>query len=240
MHLYGTIAKVDAEQRVVAGYASTENVDSQGEVILLSALESALDDYLEFPTVRQMHQLDAVGKTVEATIDEKGLYISAKIVDDMAWKKVTTGVFRGFSVGGKVLSRDPDNRKIITKVRLDEISLVDRPSNSEARIDVWKAAGAPTKGDAAMAGTTNDDRDAALARINGRLTSLTKSIPALVRENERLTAENARLRAAAAAPKVERGDPMAKVSALFKEMEESIAKYHNSLRSFGQPHGGWN
>jgi hypothetical protein len=45
-------------------------------------------------------------------------------------------------VGGKVLARDKDDRKIITKILLTEISLVDRPSNPQARFDVWKAAGA--------------------------------------------------------------------------------------------------
>jgi hypothetical protein len=40
-----------------------------------------------------------------------------------------------------IRQRDPDDKKIITKVRLDEISLVDRPSNPEARFDVWKVPG---------------------------------------------------------------------------------------------------
>lgn len=40
------------------------------------------------------------------------------------------------------MARDPDNRKVITKIVLTEISLVGRPSNPEARFDVWKAAGA--------------------------------------------------------------------------------------------------
>jgi HK97 family phage prohead protease len=142
MRLYGTLTKIDAAQRTVAGYASTEAVDAHGETILKSAIEAALDGYLEFPTVRQMHQLDAVGKTIEATVDDRGLYIAAKVVDDIAWEKVTTGVYKGFSIGGKVLARDSKDKTIITKIQLNEISLVDRPSNPEARFDVWKAAGA--------------------------------------------------------------------------------------------------
>jgi phage head maturation protease len=66
---------------------------------------------------------------------------SPRITDDVAWGKVRSGTYKGFSIGGKTLARDPDDKKIITKVRLDEISLVDRPSNPEARFDVWKAAG---------------------------------------------------------------------------------------------------
>ena len=142
MHFYGSIQKIDAEQRMVFGYASTEAVDMAGEIVLKSAIEAALDDYLEFANLREMHQLSAVGTTEEASVDDKGLYIGAKVVDDIAWGKVTSGVYKGFSVGGKTLARDPNNKKIITKMLLTEISLVDRPSNPEARFDVWKAAGA--------------------------------------------------------------------------------------------------
>jgi phage head maturation protease len=143
MHFYGSIQKVDKEQRMVWGYASTEATDAHGETVLKSAVEGALDDYLEYANLREMHQLSAVGTTQEASVDDKGLYIGAKVVDDTAWKKITEGVYKGFSIGGKVLARDSKNKKTITKIRLDEISLVDRPSNPESRFDVWKAAGAP-------------------------------------------------------------------------------------------------
>jgi phage head maturation protease len=141
MRLYGTIEKADAETRMVYGYASTEAVDASGETILKSAIEGALEDYLKFANIREMHQLSAVGTAEEATVDDKGLYLAAHIVDDAAWAKVTSGVYKGFSIGGKVLARDPLNKKTITKVALYEISIVDRPQNPEARFDVWKAAG---------------------------------------------------------------------------------------------------
>ena len=133
MRLYGNLTKIDSEQRIVAGYASTEAVDGAGEVVLKSAIKSALDDYLEYSNIREMHQLSAVGVAEEASIDDKGLYIAARITDDVAWGKIKSGTYKGFSIGGKTLARDPDNRKIITEVRLDEISLVDRPSHPEAR-----------------------------------------------------------------------------------------------------------
>lgn len=142
MRLYGTLTKIDAQQRIVSGYASTEATDAQGETITKAAIEAALDDYLEFANIREMHQLSAVGTAEEASVDAKGLYLAARIVDDTAWGKVTSGVYKGFSVGGKVLARDKDDKKVITKIALTEISLVDRPSNPEARFDVWKAAGA--------------------------------------------------------------------------------------------------
>jgi len=140
MRLYGSIQKVDAEKRTVAGYASTESVDHAGETVTKAAIEGALDDYLAWANIREMHQPSAVGTAEEASVDDKGLFLVAKIVDDAAWAKVVAGVYKGFSIGGKVIARDPLNKKTITKIALHEISIVDRPSNPDARFDVWKAA----------------------------------------------------------------------------------------------------
>ena len=187
MRFYGNIQKVDTEQRMVFGYASTEAVDVHGETITKAAIEAALDDYLEYANIREMHQLSAVGTAEEASVDDKGLYLGAKIVDDVAWGKVTSGVYKGFSVGGKTLARDPDNKKIITKILLTEISLVDRPSNPEAKFDVWKAAGADSNGiDAITKATTALDKiDAAVASVV-KAEDVTKSMYAVGRFAELL------------------------------------------------------
>jgi phage head maturation protease len=139
MRFYAPIAKVDAEQRMVWGYASTEAEDDQGEIITRDALAAALGDYLRFANIREMHQMSAVGVAEEAGIDDKGLYVGARIVDPRAWDKVTSGVYKGFSVGGKVRARDAHDRNVITALSLTEISLVDRPANPEAVFDCWKA-----------------------------------------------------------------------------------------------------
>ena len=124
---YGTLAKRDDDERIVEGYATSKSIDASGETIKMTAVKAALDDFMKFPALRVMHQLVAAGKVTKATLDKTGLYIIAKVVDDDAWKKVKESVLRGFSVGGKVTGRDPNNAKIITGIRLDEISLVDRP-----------------------------------------------------------------------------------------------------------------
>ena len=143
MRIYFPIAKVDADKREVWGYASTEARDDQGEIVRREALTVALGDYMKFANIREMHQLSAVGVAKEAGIDDKGLYIGAKIVDDQAWLKVIEGVYKGYSIGGGVTQRDPADYKTITGLVLNEISLVDRPANPEAVFDYWKAAGGP-------------------------------------------------------------------------------------------------
>src|SRR3979490_453537 len=131
MRFYWPIAKLDHERRMVGCYASTEAGDDQGEIIRRDALEAALDDYMRFANIREMHQPSAVGIATEAAIDDKGLYLGAKIVDGDAWQKVVEGVYKGFSIGGRVTARDPADRRLITALRLTEISVVDRPANPE-------------------------------------------------------------------------------------------------------------
>jgi phage head maturation protease len=142
MRVYLPIAKVNAENREVWGYASTEARDDQGEIIRRDALVAALGDYMRFANIREMHQLSAVGVAREAAVDDRGLYVGAKIVDDQAWQKVVEGVYKGYSIGGRVTQRDPADYKTITGLVLNEISLVDRPANPEAVFDYWKASGA--------------------------------------------------------------------------------------------------
>jgi HK97 family phage prohead protease len=136
VHFYGAFTKRDEAKRLVAGYASTEAVDSDGETILRSGLKEALADYMEYANVREMHSASAVGVTKEAAIDDRGLYITVKVIDDGAWRKVQEGVYRGFSIGGRIKERDSVNRKIIKRLSLHEISLVDRPSNPDAKFEL--------------------------------------------------------------------------------------------------------
>ena len=82
------IHKTDDEQRMVYGFASTPDLDTQGEVVELDALKNALPGYMKFPTIREMHQPKAAGITKQTKILDKGLFIGAKIVDNHAWHKV--------------------------------------------------------------------------------------------------------------------------------------------------------
>lgn len=132
------IEKVDEEKRMVWGYASTPTKDLQGEIVTLDAIKAALPDYMQWANIREMHTSSAVGVTKEAHVDEKGLYIGAKIVDDDAWKKCKEQVYKGFSIGGSKVQKVGDT---IKELRLTEISIVDRPANPDARIDVCKVAG---------------------------------------------------------------------------------------------------
>ena len=137
LNLYIPFDKKDSKERVVEGWASSEALDSQGEVVKCTAIEEALPDYMKFANIREMHQPSAVGKTLMAAVDrvKKALWIKVKVVDDVAWKKVEAGVYNGFSIGGNIVEKIGN---MIEKLRLVEISLVDRPANPEAIFSVVK------------------------------------------------------------------------------------------------------
>ena len=129
----------------VEGIASTGARDSMGEIVLPSAMKAAIPDYLAFPAIREMHDsAKAAGTALSCSVDETGAtVVSALIVDPVAILKVSQGVYRGFSIGGQVLKRDPVDRSIITELRLTEISICDRPANPECVLTMFKAD-APT------------------------------------------------------------------------------------------------
>jgi len=154
MRLFLDITK--AEQRIVEGIASTDRLDMQGgewegqryvgDIVDPGALDDALPDWLVWGNIREMHQDTAAGTALAATVKDGKLHLTVKVGDNDAWEKVKERVYKGFSIGGKVLKaileKRPDGTYIrrILKLLLTEISLVDRPANPDARILLFKGA----------------------------------------------------------------------------------------------------
>lgn len=185
MKIYADITKVDAEQRLVFGYASTEALDSQGEVVRRDAVEAALPDYMRFANIREMHQPSAVGVAEQATMDDRGLYLAARVVDEGAWEKVKAGVYKGFSIGGRVTARDPKDSTVVSGLTLTEISLVDRPANPEAVFDLYKGPALtpharPVQPPAAEAADSAEPDDDDGDDLNARLARLEAGVSALL------------------------------------------------------------
>ena len=145
MKLYAEISKTESQDDgtiKVWGYASSEAVDSDGETVTADAMKAAIPDYMKWGAVREMHQPSAAGTAIECRVEDDGRTLfGAHIVDSEAVKKVQANVYKGFSIGGKVTSRDELNKSVIRGLKLVEISLVDRPANPEAVITVCKLDG---------------------------------------------------------------------------------------------------
>ncbi len=134
----------------IHGVASSETRDSDGEVINASAIRDAIPDFVRFGGVgslREMHNAQIAAGIVDAiSVDDDDMTrVSALVVDEGSRKKILAGVLRGFSLGGRVTKRDPQDQRTITAVDLVECSIVDRPSNPDcvlslAKVDRAKSA----------------------------------------------------------------------------------------------------
>lgn len=169
-----------AEERLVEGFASVELPDDQGgvfqgrhyvgDVVDAAGLQKALPEYMAWGNLREMHQTSAVGVVIKAEIipgevEVEGrrllnpLHIVARIIDEAAWQKVKTGVYKGFSIGGQVIRAALEKMgdalvRRVTELSLTEISIVDRPANPHARILLWKSAGDPAGNNPTNGGET--------------------------------------------------------------------------------------
>lgn len=137
-HVYVPFTKTNDEERMVYGLCTSEAKDSQGEIVTRRAIRKAWNEYMEYGNIREMHQPSAVGITKEYEHNDEGTWIGVKVVDDVAWKKVKEGVYKGFSIGGRVLKK---SKNIIEEIVLAEISLVDRPANPDAKFSAVKVDG---------------------------------------------------------------------------------------------------
>lgn len=136
---YGAIEKFDAAEDgslMVSGIASTEAVDSDGEIVTAEAMRKAIPSYLQCGSVREMHQPIAAGRPIAAHVDDDGkTHFTAHIVDTGTISKIKAGILKGFSIGGKSLKKAGNK---ITEILLKEISVVDLPCNAESVFSLIK------------------------------------------------------------------------------------------------------
>lgn len=157
---YGlTVEKLagDAEGNIyVAGFASNPDEDEDGEVMDMTALKSAFDDYMKNPVVKFMHDKapqwkGGIGKVVTKYIDVNGEthetsfgvkpYLVIKLSKGLpTWmvEVIKDGTYKGLSIGGR-LAKKVQNR-LLVKSWL-ETSIVDVPSAKGSFFNVLKAAG---------------------------------------------------------------------------------------------------
>lgn len=136
-----SVSRIDDDAHMVYGIAATEARADDGMVVPLETLRDAWDDYMRFANVREMHQDIAAGVVQEYEFNEveRHLEIGVKVADESTWQKIKAGVLKGFSIAGDILAIAGE---IVQKIRLVEISLVDRPADEGAIITLFRAAGA--------------------------------------------------------------------------------------------------
>lgn len=144
-------SKVDKSKRTVSGFATLDNIDTQGDIVEAEASISAFKRFRG--NIREMHQPLAVGKVVSFEpksyydpADGKvynGVYVNAYVSKGAqdTWEKVLDGTLQGFSIGGAINKTDvmpmegtDSVVRIIKDYDLVELSLVDNPANQLANI----------------------------------------------------------------------------------------------------------
>jgi phage head maturation protease len=150
---------VDIDKRTVSGYATLDNIDSQGDVVTSEASLKAFTRARG--NLREMHDKVAVGRVVDFREDEffdsetgefyRGIFVTAYISEGAqnTWLKVLDGTLSGFSIGGEINDASSEFVKeagrtirFIKDYDLVELSLVDNPANQLANIlSITKSAG---------------------------------------------------------------------------------------------------
>ena len=137
------IVKVDEEQRMVYGYATMEEIDSQGEIVDYEASKVAFSNWIG--NIREQHDdKKAVGKAIDIRFDDenRGVWLGSRISEsadgENTWTKIKEGVLTGYSIGGMINSiKDevvqdakgmPTTITRIMDYVLGEVSVVDSPS----------------------------------------------------------------------------------------------------------------
>jgi hypothetical protein len=145
------ISKVDQERRIVSGWATTDAVDKQGDIVTADASAKAFETFRG--NVRESHTPLAVGKVVSFKQDkyydkEKNAFHNGVFVDvyiskgaEDTWYKINEGILTGFSIGGNInKSKDTYDEemdktiRVIEEYDLSELSLVDNPANPNANV----------------------------------------------------------------------------------------------------------
>jgi len=144
-------AKVDKENRTVSGFATLDNIDRQGDVVLASASKEAFASFRG--NIREMPQSIAAGRVVAFREDQgfdpetqkfyRAIYVTAYVSKGAqdTWEKVLDGTLSGFSIGGNINESEPfydpefdKSVRIIKNYSLVELSLVDSPANQLANV----------------------------------------------------------------------------------------------------------
>ena len=153
------------DRLIVAGIATTEKMDHDGEIVDLESVRSVWQEYMKNPIIRYMHGKDArnpeaigkvipeytdsTGKVLKTEFRENGPFIVAEISNapdtESIRTKIREGIVRGFSIGGRAqkvkefsYTLGKDINRVIAK-RIHEVSVVDTPANPDSFFDVMKS-----------------------------------------------------------------------------------------------------
>lgn len=144
-----SIKAADNDQNIyIEGYASTVDVDRQGDLVPTSVWEKGMQNYLKNPIILAYHDhSNPIGRMVEYKTDGRGLWIKARIsTAAKQFQLIKDGILTAFSIGFRVLDAEYNSTAevfLIKDLELVEISVVSVPANQNTLFDLSKAFDTP-------------------------------------------------------------------------------------------------
>lgn len=138
-------SSTDVENVFISGYASVNVPDRIGDVVPSSVWSKGMSNYLKNPVILAFHEhSEPVGRMVEHKVDERGLWIKARISSsaEEIFNKVKDGIISAFSVAFRVLDAEYNTVTelfVIKELELLEISVVSVPMNQDCLFDLSKS-----------------------------------------------------------------------------------------------------
>jgi HK97 family phage major capsid protein/HK97 family phage prohead protease len=133
--------KFSADSATVIGYGSLFNgaPDAAGDLVAPGAFVASLASGL--PAMLREHKGAPVGRWTSAREDELGLRVEGIVTDAATITDLRAGRLDGLSIGFHTLrSKSADGSRVLQAVQLEEISFVQRPCKSSARVLSVKSA----------------------------------------------------------------------------------------------------
>ena len=182
---------------VVAGYASVELVDKQGDLITRSALKDAFKEYMGDPKYRNVqlaHSNIQVGEVIpqytdnqgrlwKSEVDDAGMFVVVQLRNDIekareVASEIRKGNLTGFSIGGQAFKRvhksdaTHGSYQEISKLELHEITICEKGINPESTFKILKE----DKNNKVnkMTDDVMEQMNDVLSRLEGRLDSMEK------------------------------------------------------------------
>lgn len=185
---------------VIAGYASVELVDKQGDLITRSALKDAFGGFMKsekFRNVQLAHSniqvgevidsyVDSNGRMWKSEVDDAGMFVVVSLRNDIEKARevaaeIRKGNLQGFSIGGQAFKRvrksdgEHGDYQEISKMELHEITICEKGINPEAQFRILKE-------DTNM--TTENDLNNVMSRLEARLDAMEKGeLPPALKES---------------------------------------------------------
>jgi len=190
------LLKARSSDLVVAGYASVEMIDKQGDLITKNALRDAFGKFMKSPGFRNVQLAhsniqvgevipdyqDTAGRVWKSEVDDTGMFVVIKLRDDIEKARevaaeIRKGNLKSFSIGGQAFERvnksdsTRGDYREISRMELHEVTICEKGINPEAQFRILKED-TTNKGDTMTNEsdeTTMDELHSVLDRLSKRL-----------------------------------------------------------------------